>query len=115
MAKQTYAKVDVYSYPSRFCTQVSKVDQSLTEAFHKVKAGEVADMPQAQLAVINKLIAESEGTDLVVIRDEHKTPYATSRKVLDNGMADPNRYTRSRLEYLCVTQKGSRPKDEVAV
>lgn len=62
-------------YPSWCGSHASMIDEALTEALND--------------------------PELVVLRDEHKEPYMTSRKVLDNGMADPNRYAAKRLEYLC--------------
>ena len=102
--KDLYAKNEAYQYPSYFGSHASMVDQTLTDALHKVLAGEVPDLQEDQLALVKKLI-KHPADDLVVLRDEHKEPYSTSRKLLDNGMADPNRYAQSRVEYLCAAKK----------
>jgi hypothetical protein len=104
--KNIYAKDESYKFPSYFGSHASMVDQSLTDAAHKVLAGEIPDVKEDQLALIKKLIGKQIAPDFVVLRDEHKEPYSTSRKLLDNGMADPNRYATSRLEYMCVAKKG---------
>jgi hypothetical protein len=103
--KDLYAKGESYKYPSYFGSHASMVDEELTAALQKVVAGEMPDLKEDQLAVVKKLIKQP-ADDLVVLRDEHKEPYSTSRKLLDNGMADPNRYAQSRVEYLCAAKKG---------
>lgn len=104
MAAKKDSKGEAYKYPSYFGSHASMVDEALTNALQKVVAGDVTDVQEDQLAVIKRLIKQP-ADDLVVLRDEHKEPYSTSRKLLDNGCADPNRYTQNRLEYLCVSKK----------
>jgi hypothetical protein len=101
--KDLYAKGEAYKYPSYFGSHASMVDEALTAALQKVVAGETPDLQEDQLALVKKLVKPDAD---VVLRDEHKEPYSTSRKLLDNGMADPNRYTSARLEYMCATKKG---------
>lgn len=101
--KELYAKGESYKYPSYFGSHASMVDEALTNALQQVRAGETPDLKDDQLALIKKL-AKKDGD--VVLADEHKEPYVTSRSVLDNGMSDPNRYAQSRVEYLCSSKKG---------
>lgn len=64
-----------FSYPSRFGSHASMIDEEKTKELN------------------NPL--------LVVLKDD-LGHYTTERKRLDTGMGDPNRYAESRLEKLFV-------------
>jgi hypothetical protein len=97
-------KGETYKFPSYFGSHASMIDQPLTDAVKQLQSGEAPDVPKEQMALLNKL-ASLMKDDCVVIKDEHKEPYVTSRKALDNGLADPNRYATCRVEYLCNQKK----------
>lgn len=72
-------KEEKYPYPSHFGSHASMIEDAGTE-------------------ILNDPLK-------VVLKDEHGT-YTTNKNRLDNGLADPNRYTPDRLEYLCPKTKG---------
>lgn len=76
MAKKIREKKEKsnYSFPSRFGSHLSMVDEELTK----------------KLDDVNK----------VVCNDEHGS-YVTFRNRLDSGVSDPARYETKRVEYLC--------------
>ena len=61
-----------YPHPTRYGSHSSMIDEEKTE--------------------------ELSDKNLVVLKDEHGY-YTTSRKNLDNGLADPKRYELSRLSF----------------
>ncbi len=69
MAKKT-EKVFVPKYPSQFGSHASMIDIEATEALNDPK--------------------------LVVLVDEHG-PYTTGKDRLDDGLADPKRYSENRI------------------
>lgn len=102
---EPYAKGETYKFPSYFGSHASMIDKELTDAVHKARKGEAPDLPPEQMGMFDKLLSAVKDDNYVVIKDEHKSPYVTTVGVLDNGMADPNRYTTARLEYLCNQKK----------
>lgn len=114
-----FAKNEVYPYPSVFGSHASMLDKPMNEALNKKLAGEVPDLQEDQLNILNSLMKDMVGSDIeggvpeyVILKDEHKTNtkpvhhfYVTERKYLDNGMADPYRYRTSRLEYMLNQKK----------
>ncbi len=65
-------KAEKYPHPTRYGSHSSMIDEEKTD--------------------------ELSDENLVVLKDEHGY-YTTSRKNLDNGLADPKRYELSRLSF----------------
>ena len=128
-ARDLVQKFDKYMFPTHFGSHASMLfnEEGLIKLMQEVAKKE--DVPKKKnekknekkpveevategivslkLKVANaqKHLKEVEGqTDKVVLLDEHGT-YITERKMLDAGVADPNRYTQSRVEYMCYEKE----------
>jgi hypothetical protein len=89
MAKNKIEKVDEASaYPSRFGSHASMLDTQATE----LGKGKIAVIEDGRAREVEYELQEDE----VFLNDENGL-YATKKERVDNGMADPNRYSSDRL------------------